>query len=99
MDKKPDLPFSRQLMRDGERHFDYFNFDDLLLLATETCLTDTPVYEFEEESLSSEQILLSRLGLRGLNLAFDTIAFPRNIPDYSCMDDDGKDLIGTWFPL
>lgn len=99
MNNEPSWSGKNQLLRDAEHHFDRHNFDALLELASSVCLRSTPDYLLDEQPLTGEQAVIARLGLRGINLAFDTIADPDLTLDIPSTTDDGTEVIGSWFPL
>lgn len=99
MNNEPSWSERNRLLRDAEHHFDRHNFDGLLELASSVCLRSAPDFSQDEEPLTGEQAVIARLGMRGINLALDTIAYPDLTLDIPSTDDDGNDVIGSWFPL
>jgi hypothetical protein len=101
MTTQPPNAHERLLLRDAERHFDYHNFNELLEIASSTCLRQIPDYSFDQELISDEQRVILMLGVRGLNNALDTIATPWDFADAAPLEDEASDDEGidAWLPL
>lgn len=96
---KEDLGLDWSLMRAGERHLDRHNFDDLLTLASEMCLEQPLRYENNLPSPGPEEVLLRKLGLRGLSTALDILEYAKRIHIGPSTDEDGRDLLSVTSPL
>lgn len=84
------MSLNLNLMKDAERHYDAFNFDDLYETAVSACLRKDPEPIIEKSGQSHEALLLRKVGSRGLGLALDIITHPHELTFTQTEDEEGE---------